>query len=79
MEDKLRQFIGDELLYGEVVAADTKLLSTGLIDSFAILRLVDFVEENFAVGIGAADFNLENFDTVTAICRLISNKQANDV
>lgn len=50
---------------------DTPLFSEGIIDSFSLVSLVIFVEETFALRVGALDVNLANFDSLDRIARYI--------
>lgn len=50
---------------------DTPLFSEGIIDSFALISLVVFVEESFGFRVGALDVNLANFDSLSRIQRYI--------
>lgn len=55
------------------LGADDSLLSSGLLDSLAIVKLLSFVEEEFDVEISDADFDPENFETLSSITKLIAN------
>jgi acyl carrier protein len=47
--------------------ADTALLSSGLIDSFALTGLISALESRFHVRIDPADIGVDNFDTPAQI------------
>lgn len=46
---------------------DTKLFSSGLIDSLSVIDLVCFVESKIGHAIPPSDITLENFDSVARI------------
>lgn len=54
--------------------ASTRLSETGLIDSFAVLEVVMFLEENYGLTLSRAD--LKYIETPETITTLILNKQA---
>lgn len=77
-EKNIIDFLVNDLLYdkdlGSLQAADS-LIDAGLLDSLGIMRVVSFCEETF--GIEFSDFEVvpENFETVTAIAKLIDSKK----
>ena len=56
---------------------DEPLVSTGLIDSLAMLRLIGFLEEEFSLTIGDGDVTLDNFETMRHLMQFLERKQAN--
>jgi acyl carrier protein len=66
MEEKLLRFISDEFVDDPdiVITPDTKIISTGLIDSFSLVVLQVFIEKEFDKKIPAAKVTVESFDTV---------------
>lgn len=52
------------------------LLSTGLLDSLAIVKLLSYLEDEFDVEIDDADFDPENFETIGSIAKLIATASA---
>jgi acyl carrier protein len=72
IESRLIDFIQNELLAGATaVAPSDDLLSSGLLDSIAALRLATFVAEDFNFEIQPADFVIENFQSVEALTKYI--------
>ncbi len=70
MKSVLTRHIENELLSSQVrrgVSESDDLLGSGLLDSLAIMQLVLFIEERFAVDIPAEDVTIENFQTVARI------------
>jgi acyl carrier protein len=56
--------------------ASTNFVSDGLLDSFDIVLIVDELEEAFDVRIEGSQIVPENFDSVSAIERLISESRS---
>jgi acyl carrier protein len=54
---------------------DDPIISTGLIDSFHLVDLSVFIEEQFGVRIDDTELTAETFDSVTQLADLIKNKQ----
>jgi acyl carrier protein len=57
------------------IAVDTLLFSEGLIDSFALVNLMMFIEKNAGIKIDAGAVNLENFDTIERMLAYIARQQ----
>jgi len=55
---------------------DTPLFSSNLLDSFGMIDLVTFIEEEAAVKFGALDMHLDNLDSVTQILAFVAAKKA---
>ena len=81
MEDvkhTIRQFILDNYLPGESPAHlkdDTRLQSSGILDSLAVLELVSFVQKEFGIEISASETGAETFDRIRDIARLVGRKR----
>ncbi len=54
-----------------VIASDQALISSGLIDSFSLVDLALFVEDNFNVHLDDSELNKETFDTLDQLAALI--------
>ena len=54
---------------------DTRLISSGLIDSFHLVDLAVFIEEKFGVRIDDSELNADTFDTVPQLSALIRQRQ----
>ena len=69
------QFLDDEL---GIAAADisdqTELLSSGLVDSLAVMDLVAFVSTTGRITVKRSEITLENFNTIPAILRFADAK-----
>lgn len=66
IETDLTRFIVQELVVDEKVLQleRNQPLLTGLLDSFALMSLVTFVEDRYGVDVDVQDVTAENFGTV---------------
>ena len=70
-------FIRDELLDEEVeIDEDTSLFRAQLLDSMNLTALITFLEQTFAIRIGAIDVVYENLDTVRHMLSFVERKRA---
>jgi acyl carrier protein len=81
MSDELMQaiktFIMREFLPGEdpdELTETTPLISGGILDSIATLKLVMFVEEQYGVSFEPHEVDKENLDNLVSIVRLLRSK-----
>ncbi len=74
MEEKLINFIKAEYLTDEDVeiSPDTKLISSGLIDSFSLVSLQTYIEKTFNKRIPAPRITADSFDTVNQMVEIIN-------
>ncbi|HUF40025.1 MAG TPA: acyl carrier protein [Anaerolineales bacterium] len=73
----VKGFILAEFLPGEdpnLFQDSTPLVSGGILDSLATLRLVSFLQEQFGVEIEPHEMTTEHLDTLTAITDLVEAK-----
>jgi len=56
----------------QVVTEDTKLISSGIVDSFSMVSLKMFLEKKFQIKIPDEKATPEAFDSVTSIIHLLS-------
>jgi acyl carrier protein len=65
----LADYIQNEILHGRKVSLkeDEDLLSSGILDSLSILRLVAFVEEKFGIRVPDEDVVYDNFQSINAL------------
>jgi len=76
--EAVKSYILEEFLQGEdasELTASTPLMSTGILDSIATLKLIMFLEDEFGVQIEAHEVGEEHLNTLDAICRLIESKR----
>jgi acyl carrier protein len=71
--DALKNHISQNYLHGESagLSEETPLLKLNIIDSLAILTLVHFAHDEFAVSIPFDQIVPENFESIGSIARLI--------
>lgn len=81
MTDEIKQdiknFIMAEFLPGESpdeLTDSTPLISGGILDSIATLKLVMYVEEKYRVNFEPHEVDKENLDTLELITRLLRSK-----
>lgn len=75
----VKNFILEEFLPGEDPAdltLETPLITGGILDSIATLKLVMFLEEGWRIKIAAHEVSPDNLDTIALIADLIRSKQA---
>ena len=79
IKQDIKDFILAEFLPGESpdeLTDSTPLISGGVLDSIATLKLVMHVEEVYGVGFEPHEVDKENLDTLDLIARLIRSKLA---
>ena len=79
IEGPIKEFILAEFLPGEDPSAltdSTPLITSGIIDSIATLKLVAFLEERFHVTVQAHETDVEHLNTVADMARLVRSKLA---
>jgi acyl carrier protein len=75
----VKTFILKEYLPGEEPAAltdATPLMTTGILDSIAVLKVVTFLEDQFGITIEPHEAVVENLNTLSDIGRLVMSKKA---
>lgn len=73
----IKEFKLSEFLPGEDPSAltdTTPLISAGVLDSIATLRLVTFLEERFHIAIAAHESGVANLNTVADMTNLVRSK-----
>lgn len=73
----LAQYIATEILRQpkRVIASSAPLISSGLIDSFHLVDLGLFVEDQFGVRLDDTELNRDTFDTIEQLTALIAERQ----
>lgn len=77
IEQAIKNYILEEFLPGEDPAQltpSTPLISAGILDSIATLKLVGFLEETFAVAFAAHEVDTDHLDTIERIAEMIRAK-----
>lgn len=75
----VKQFILTNFLPGEDPSAlteTTPLVSSGILDSLATLNLVSFIEQQYALELGARDTDPSRLGTLNDIATLVEGKLA---
>lgn len=78
-QQQIKDYIMSEFLPGESpdeLTEDTPLISGGILDSIATLKLVMFMEETYRVNFEPHEVDKENLDTLALITRLLNAKIA---
>lgn len=73
--DTLKVYVRENLAPrsgAEDISESQSLIESGIIDSLGIARLLTFIETRFRIRIPEADLYPENFESLTAIERLIT-------
>jgi len=74
---RIKNFIMEEFLPGESpdeLTETTPLISGGILDSIATMKLVMFMEEQFGVSFEPHEIDKENLDDLASILRLLQSK-----
>ena len=77
IEEAVRGYILKEFLPGEDPAEltdSTPLITGGILDSLATLKLVAFLEERFAITLHAHDVDIDHLDTIAHIATLVRSR-----
>jgi acyl carrier protein len=79
VKTNVKTFILNEYLPGEDPAAltdATPLMTTGILDSIAVLKVVTFLEDRFGITIEPHEAVVENLNTLSDIGRFVVSKKA---
>jgi len=71
---QIKEFILNEFLLGEPpesLTDDLRLMSDGILDSMATLRLVSFIEERFNVAVPPHQIDADHLDTLEGIAETV--------
>jgi acyl carrier protein len=75
----IRDFVLTNYLPGESpenLRNDMPLRTSGVLDSLAILGLINFIEQEFKIEIEAHETDVDNFDRIEDIVAFIERKRA---
>jgi acyl carrier protein len=74
---RLSKFLATDILKqpNRNISPDEPLISSGLIDSFSLMDVALFVEDNFGVRIEDTELNADTFDNLTQLASLIETHQ----
>jgi acyl carrier protein len=79
IKSALKTYILNEFLPGEDPAAltdTTPLMTTGILDSIAVLKAVTFLENQFGIVVQPHEAVVDNLNTVSDMARLVMSKKA---
>jgi acyl carrier protein len=75
-EDLLLRFLSDDLNIDTAdVEADQPLFSSGIVDSFALISLMTYLESQCEFRIGPMEVTLDNFDSIERILQFAERKR----
>ncbi len=71
------KFVAEKILKqaNKEIKPDEALISSGLIDSFSLMDLAMFVEDNFGVRIEDTELNADTFDSLNQLAELIISRK----
>ena len=75
----IERFIVDEIMMGDrdtTIDRDASLISSGIVDSLALLRLINFIEEHFGITIEDDEVVPDNFETVASAENFVKGKMS---
>lgn len=72
MKEKIFEIL-EEICPFETIEEDTLLIEMGILDSLAIVTLIERIEDELDIEIEEEDIVPENFITINSILKLISN------
>ena len=75
--DALAQFIEDKFLVSfsdGTLSYDSDLFEEGVIDSFGVIEIVTFIQENFGVELEPDDLMSELLATISGLAALVQEK-----
>ena len=58
------------------ISNNEPLISSGLVDSFSLVDLALFIEDNFGVHMDDTELNAQTFDTLEQLVNLIQSRQS---
>ncbi|NUO81818.1 acyl carrier protein [candidate division KSB1 bacterium] len=73
----VKTYILEEFLPGEDpagLADETPLVSGGILDSMATLKMAAFLESKYGIQIEAHEMNTKNFNTIDSLASLVESK-----
>ncbi|MBN3519260.1 acyl carrier protein [Algoriphagus lutimaris] len=73
MVEEITNYIHEEI--DVLVNQEEELLSSGLIDSITIMKLIAHLEERYEIKVPPQDMVIENFNTVLSITEYIAQQQ----
>ena len=78
INDTVKKYILEQFLEGEdpnALTDDVPLMTSGILDSLATLKLVTFLEEKFDIAVEAHEADADNLNTLQLITDLVARKK----
>ncbi|HEU4365566.1 MAG TPA: acyl carrier protein [Candidatus Krumholzibacteria bacterium] len=78
MESSIRRFIVNNLMMKKdenIISLDDPLLEKGIVDSWGIVELVEFLRKEFSIQVDDSEILPENFQDVKSIAALVRKNQ----
>lgn len=78
LETAIERFIVDEIMLADSqtrIDPSDSLISSGVLDSLALLRLIAFLEEQLGITVEDSEVIPENFETINDIKAFVSRKK----
>ena len=79
IEQEIKSYIQEELLFDRedlVLGSEDPLLEAKIIDSMALVQLIEFLEQQYGLAIEESELNLDNFKTISRIASFVRRMQA---
>jgi acyl carrier protein len=77
LHDELRKFVTDNFMFGKPYdgfADGDSFLERGIMDSTAVLELIAFLEERYAIKLQDRDLIPDNLDSVNGLARFVESR-----
>jgi acyl carrier protein len=77
IQERVKKYVLEEFLPGEDPAAltiETVMVSSGVLDSIATLKLVTFLEDEFKIQVHAHEADADHLDTLALISEFVAAK-----
>lgn len=76
VKERIRRFLTEEVLFEEKDAriADDRKLVGDVLDSLALMQLVEFIEEEFSIEVADEDVTPEHFATLDHLERFVASR-----
>jgi acyl carrier protein len=78
IRESVRNFILNEFLPGEapdLLTDATPLVTGGILDSIATLKLASYLESQFGIQLQAHEMSVDHLNTISDIVKLVRSKQ----
>ena len=79
-ENEIKEFLEVELAVDTGnLDVDAPLFSSGIVDSFALVSLMTFLEDEADIRVSPSEVNLDNMDSIARIIQYLNTKTADAV